>query len=102
MFLPKNYFNCERSNLIYLVNCQGCQEEYMGEMVCLVKDQINIYRHYIRQPQYQQLAVEEYLRTCGEEKLPMFPLFKILQETKSHRRSYDDYFIDRLKPPKAS
>ena len=74
----------------------------MGEKFFLVEDQINIYRHYIRQPQYQQLAVEEHLRTCGDGKLHMFPLFKILQETKSHRKSCDDYFIDRIKPPKTS
>ena len=65
-FLLKNSFNCESSNLIYVAICQGCKEEYIGETGCLVKERINIYRLLIRQPQYQQLAVEEYLRTCGE------------------------------------
>ena len=68
-FLLKNSFNCQSSNLIYVVICQGCTGEYIGETGCLVKDRINIYRQHIRQPQYLQLAVEENLRTCGEEKL---------------------------------
>ena len=41
--------------------CQGCQEEDIGETGCVVKEQINFYRH-TRQMQYQQLAIEENLR----------------------------------------
>ena len=89
-FLLKNSFNCESSNLIYVAICQGCKEEYIGETGCLVNERINIYRLLIRQPQYQQLAVEEYLRTCGDGKFHMFPVFKILQENKSLRKSYED------------
>ena len=64
--LLKSSFNCESSNLIYVVICQGCKEEYTGETGCLVKDRINIYRQHIRQPQYQQLVAKENLRTCGD------------------------------------
>ena len=64
-FFLKNSLNCESSNLIYVVICQGCKEEYTGETGCLKEERINIYRQHKRQPQYQQLAVEEHLRTCG-------------------------------------
>ena len=94
----KNSFNCESSNLIYVVICQGCKEEYIGETGCLVKEQIKIYRHQIRQQKYQQLPVEEHLRTCGDRKLHLFPFFKISQENKSLRKSCEDYFIDKFKP----
>ena len=62
--LLKNSFNCETSNLTYVVICQGCKEEYIGKTGCLVKERKNIYRQHIRQPQYQQLAVQEHLHTC--------------------------------------
>ena len=97
-FLLKNSFNCQSSNLIYVIICQGCKEEYIGETGCLVKELINISRQHIRQPQYQQLAAEEHLRTCGDGKFHMFPFFKIIQENKSLRKSYEDYFIDKFKP----
>ena len=58
-----------------------------------MKEQRNICRQHLSQPQYQQLAVEEYLRTCGDRKFHMFPFFKILQENKSLRKSSKDYFI---------
>ena len=80
-FLLKNSFNCESSNLIY---ADICKEEYIGETGFLVKEQ------------YQQMA--EHLRTCGDGKFYMFPFFKIIQENKSLRNSYKDYFIDKFKP----
>ena len=49
------------------------------------------------QSQYQKQAVEEHLHTCGDGKFYMFPFFKIIQENKSLRKSYGDYFIDRFK-----
>ena len=48
--------------------------------------------------EYQQLAVEEHLRTCEDEWFHMFPFFRTLQENKSIRKSYEDYFIDKFKP----
>ena len=65
----KNSFNHESSNLIYIAICQ---EDYIEERDCLVKEQINIYRQHMRQPEYHQLAVEEHLRTCEDRKFHMF------------------------------
>ena len=62
-----------------------------------MKERINVYRQHIRQPQYQQLAVEEHLRTCGDGKFHMLSFFKIIKENESLRKSCEDYFIDRLK-----
>ena len=62
-----------------------------------MKEQINIYRQHIRKPQFQQLAVEDHLRTCEDGKFYMFPSFEIIQENKSLRKSYEDCFIDKFK-----
>ena len=63
-----------------------------------MKERINIYRQLIRKPLYHQVAIEEHLRTCGDGKFHMFPFFKIIQENKSLRKSYEDYFVDKFKP----
>ena len=55
-------------DVIYVVNFQGCKEEYTGKIGCLVKERINNYRQHIRQSQYQQQAAEEHLSTCGDGK----------------------------------
>ena len=97
-FWLKNSHNYESSNLIYVVISQEPKEEYIRETGCLVKERINIYRQHRRQPQYQQLAAEEHLRTCEDGKFHMFPFFKIIEENKSLRKSYEDCFIDKFKP----
>ena len=66
----------------------------MGETGCLVKERINIYRKDITEAQYQQFAVEEHLRKCGDGRFHMFPFLKSIQENKSLRKSYEDLFID--------
>ena len=45
-FLLKNSFNCESSNLIYVVIYQGCKEEYIGQTGCILKEWINIYKQH--------------------------------------------------------
>ena len=97
-FFRKNNFNCESRNLIYVVICQGCQEEHISETGCLVKERISVYRHHIRQPQYQQIKVEEHLRFSSSGEFQMFPFLQIKQENKLLRKAYEDYFIDRFKP----
>ena len=62
----------------------------------LSSENVNIYRQHIRQLQYQQLAVKEHLRTCGDGKFLMFLFFKIVQENKSERKCYEDYVIDKF------
>ena len=47
----------------------------MGETRFLVTERINIYTQHIRKPQYQQLAIEDYLRTCRDGKIHIFPFF---------------------------
>ena len=97
-FMLKNFFNCESSNLIYVVICLGCKEEYIGETGCLVKEWINIYGQHIRQLQYQLLTAKEHLCTCRDRKFHIFSFFKILQENKLLRKFYQDFFIDKFKP----
>ena len=76
---------------------EGAKEEYVGETGCLVKVRANFYRQLIRQLQYQQLAVEEHLRAGGDGEFHVFTFFKILQENKSPRNSYEDYFKAEFK-----
>ena len=47
--------------------------EYVGETGCLVKEHTNIYRQHIKQPHYQQLTDQGYLRACGDGKFHVFP-----------------------------
>ena len=82
VFFLKINFNCESRNLIYVVICQECHKEYIGETDCLVKERKSVYRQHIRQPQYQQIKVEEHLRFCSSEEFQMQLFVKIVNDFK--------------------
>ena len=98
IFIIKNNFNYKSRTLIYVVICQGCKEEYIDETGCLVKESISIYRQHIRQPQYQQIKLEQHLRLCCSGEFQIFPFLQIKQVNKPKRKAYEDYFIDHFKP----
>ena len=59
-FKLKNHFTCDSFNLIYVVTCGTCKEEYIGEAgegKFKLRDRVSVYRQDILQPQYQQLKV---------------------------------------------
>lgn len=97
-FEIKTNFNCETANLIYVIICSGCSEEYIGETGCTLKERLNIYRQHIRQPEYQQIKAEEHLRICGKGEFTIFPFFKIKENNKALRKSYETYFINKFEP----
>ena len=56
-----------------------------------------MYRHHIRQPQYQQLIVEGHLRVCGSEEFRIFSLLQMRSQDTSLRRSYEKRFQQKFK-----
>ena len=91
-FLQKNSFNYESSNLC-------CHLPRMQRRIYRRKKlSIESANKYLQTTNVLQLAVEEHLRTCGDGKFHMFPFLKIIQEIKSLRKSYEDYFIDKFRP----
>ena len=41
-------FNCENKNLIYVVICSGCREDYISETQAMFKESLNTCRKHIR------------------------------------------------------
>ena len=46
-------FNCESKNLIYVVICSGCKEEYIGKTQTMLKERLNTYRQDLQQSEPQ-------------------------------------------------
>ena len=52
-FFLKTKMTCDSRNVIYVVTCPTCKEEYNGETGIgdsKVRDRVKIYRQHIRQP----------------------------------------------------
>ena len=54
-FKLKESFSCDSANLLYVVICPTCGEEYIGETglgKTKLRDRVRVYRQHIRQPEY--------------------------------------------------
>ena len=90
----KKRFTCDSFNLIYVVICDRCKEEYIGETgvgKTKLRDRVRVYCQHIRQPQYQQLKVEGHLRVCVNRKFQIFPLLQM----RSHKIQIKDEAMKR-------
>ena len=100
-FVVKSRFSCDSSNLLYVIFCPSCGEEYIGETgigKTKLRDRVRVYRQHIKQPEYQQLKVEEHLRTCGKGAFKIFPLLQMRSNDTDLRRSYEKRFQMSFKP----
>ena len=58
-FFLKTKMTCYSRNLIYVVICPTCKEEYIGETGIgdsNFRDRVRIYRQHIRQPEHEKLG----------------------------------------------
>ena len=99
-FNLKTYFSCDSYNLLYIIICLTCGEEYTGETgigKTKLRDRVRVYRQHIRQPEYQKLKAEEHLRTCGKGTFKIFPLLQMRSSEIDLRKSYEGNFMEKYK-----
>ena len=82
-FKIKVPFNCESKNLIYVVICRSCKEEYTGQVQAMLKERLNTYRQHIRQPELQQIDVQGYVRHAVVEISKLCRFLQFGKTTKS-------------------
>ena len=93
----KNRFTCDSFNLIYVIICDTCKEEYIGETgerKTKPRDRVRVYRQHIRQPHYQDYR---HLRVCGNGKFRIFPLLQMPSQDTNLRQSYETKFQQKFK-----
>ena len=64
----KALMSCSSFNVIFVVICSGCLEEYIGETSVgktRLRDRVIVYRQHIKQPEHHKLKVEEHIQICG-------------------------------------
>lgn len=91
--------NCDVKNVVYVMICKGCCEEYVGETNDLRK-RMSVHRNHIRDPNRRILRVSSHIANCidREPKFNVFPLYKMNNDGVGPRRQKEKEFIQRLKP----
>ena len=91
---------CDSRNLIYLVTCPTCKEQYISETEIgdsKLRDRVRMYIKNTRQPEHEKRKVEKHLRTCGKENFIISPFLQLCSNDTDLRREYEDYFIKKYK-----
>ena len=99
-FYLKTKMTRDTKNLINLVICPTCKEEYIGKTRTgdsKLRDRVRIYRQHIRQPEHEKLKVEKHLRTSGKENFRIFPFLQLRSNETHLRWEHEDYFIKKYK-----
>ena len=100
-FYVTTSMGCEAKNLIYVMRCTGCDEEYIGETGDSLRHRMTVHRQQIRNSNFRILHVSNHIATCArncETPFKLFPLYKMKEADTTIRKMKESYFIDLFKP----
>ena len=98
-FELKSQMSCNSSNLIYVIICDNCGEEYIGETgmgTTKLRDRVRVYHQHIKDQRYTCLDVERHLRECANGEFKIFPFLQLNNKDTEFRRSYERYFQQKF------
>ena len=94
--------SCTSSNLIYVIICAGCGENYIGQTGDTLRHRMTVHRQQIREPKYQCTLVSEHIKNCVVNTTPNFtiiPFYKFKCETtEQERETKEKIFFHKYKP----
>ena len=100
-FFVYESMTCEVKNVVYVMKCRGCGDEYIGETGNFLRRRVTVHNQQIRDPNTRILFVSEHLNVCAQQMNPkyhIFPFYKMYSDSTSLRRAKEHYFIKLLKP----
>ena len=93
----KSNFNFETPNLIYVISCNGCNREYIGQTGGQPKRDSAFTGSTFDNLNMKKIEVERHLRTCAKGIFKIFSFFKMKENNKMLRECYKDNFIKKFK-----
>ena len=100
-FFVHESMTCEVKNVVYVMKCRGCGDEYIGETGNFLRRRVTVHNQQIRDPNTRILFFSEHLNICAQQMSPknhIFPFYKMYSDSTSLRRAKEHYFIKLLKP----
>ena len=63
LFEVKTNMDCSSKNLLYVIKCEGCGEDYIGETGNELRKRMTVHRQQIRDPTINMIPLSAHLRT---------------------------------------
>ena len=99
-FQLKSEMSCDSADLIYVLICEGCGEECIGETgdgETKLRDRVRVYRQHIKEEKYEMLEVERHIRECGAGRFKIFPFLQLNARNTTLRREFEKKFQLKFK-----
>ena len=58
---PMNY---KTKNVLYIITCQGCKEQYVGMTDDVLASRVRVHKQHINHPVYRKLGVSKHIDEC--------------------------------------
>ncbi len=98
-FKIRSLLCCKSKNVLYLITCLGCCEQYVGMTNDTLAARMRVHRQHINTPKYRKLGVSRHIAECASDSLKfnVVPFFK-LNESKTEGLVKEDLFIQQFNP----
>ena len=98
-FRVKHRMSCKSANVLYIITCTGCLEQYVGMTNDTLAHRFTVHRQQIVREQYRKIGVSKHLAECSnkEIKFTVTPFFKIPAD-KTMGSIKEKLFVAQFKP----
>ena len=99
LFKVKDDMSCKSKYVIYMIQCRGCDEQYIGETVNL-RNRITLHNQHIRHAELRKIPVSGHIADCSDQdpKYFVFPFYLMKTESIMKRKEKEKYFIRTFLP----
>jgi hypothetical protein len=97
-FYIRERLNCKSSNVLYIITCNGCNQQYVGMTTQTLAHRFTIHRQQINHPKYRQIGVSEHIANCSSSNIQfnVTPFYKFSSNTTGLVK--EELFIEQFKP----
>lgn len=98
-FKIKDNMTCKAKNVIYVIQCRGCNEQYIGETGNL-RNRVTLHNQHIRVPTLRKIPLSGHIADCSdrEPKYYISPFYQMKTESIIKRKEKEKFFIRTFLP----
>ena len=98
-FKVNENMSCKAKNVIYVIQCRGCDEQYIGETNNL-RNRTTLHNQHIRHEALRKIPLSGHIADCSdkEPKYFMFPFYQMKTESIIKRKEKEKFFIRTFLP----
>ena len=89
--------NCQTKNIIYLIGCQKCQEQYVGETSRSLQDRFSEHLGYVKNKHLNKATGEHFnIKGHNQSDMKISIIEKLHSSSEQYRKQREKMFIAKL------